>query len=88
VREIRCDGAAQVVTTRGEAVTVKNEKLLVALDRQANIADFNLGATGLTATSKDTLSINESCQTDVPNIYAVGDMVGHAASRRRENTMG
>lgn len=80
VREIRWDGAAHVVTTLGEeALTIKSEKLLVALGRQANVEDLNLGAAGLTATSKGTLSVNEYCQTDVPNIYAVGDMVGPPA---------
>ena len=58
---------------------VKSEKLLDALGRKANVEDLNLAAAGLTATEKGTLSVNQFCQTDVPHIYAVGDMVGAPA---------
>jgi NAD(P) transhydrogenase len=79
VMEVRWDGAAHVVTTLKDNLPVKSEKLLVALGRQANIEDLNLAAAGLTATEKGTLSVNQFCQTDVPHIYAVGDMVGAPA---------
>jgi NAD(P) transhydrogenase len=79
ILEVRWDGAAHVVTTLKDNPPVKSEKLLVALGRQANIEDLNLAAAGLTATEKGTLSVNQFCQTDVPHIYAVGDMVGHPA---------
>lgn len=79
VQEVRWDGAAHVVTTLKDNPPVKSEKLLVALGRQANIEDLNLSAAGLTATEKGTVSVNQFCQTDVPHIYAVGDMVGAPA---------
>ncbi|MBH0184880.1 MAG: Si-specific NAD(P)(+) transhydrogenase, partial [Nitrospira sp.] len=79
VMEVRWDGAAHVVTTLKDNPPVKSEKLLVALGRQANMEDLNLAAAGLTATEKGTLAVNQFCQTDVPHIYAVGDMVGAPA---------
>lgn len=79
VTEVRWDGAAHVITTLKDNPPVKSEKLLVALGRQASIEDLNLAAAGLTATEKGTLSVNQFCQTDVPHIYAVGDMVGAPA---------
>jgi NAD(P) transhydrogenase len=79
VQDVRWDGAAHVVTTLGNGLTIKSEKLLVALGRQANVEDLNLGAAGLEVTTKGTLSVNQFCQTDVPHIYAVGDMVGAPA---------
>jgi len=79
ILEVRWDGAAHVVTTLKDNPPVKSEKLLVALGRQANIEDLNLAAAGLTATEKGTVSVNQFCQTDVPHIYAVGDMVGAPA---------
>jgi NAD(P) transhydrogenase len=79
ILEVRWDGAAHVVTTLKDNPPVKSEKLLVALGRQANIEDLNLSAAGLTATEKGTVSVNQFCQTDVPHIYAVGDMVGAPA---------
>ena len=79
VKDVRWDGATHVVTTLGSGRTVKSEKMLVALGRQANVEDLNLSAAGLTVTSKGTLSVNQYCQSDVPHIYAVGDMVGAPA---------
>jgi NAD(P) transhydrogenase len=79
IMEVRWDGAAHVVTTLKDTHPVKSEKLLVAQGRQANVEDLNLAAAGLTATEKGTLSVNQFCQTDVPHIYAVGDMVGAPA---------
>jgi NAD(P) transhydrogenase len=79
VRDVRWDGAAHVVTTLGNGRLVKSEKLLAALGRQANVEDLNLGAAGLLVTIKGTLAVNQYCQTEVPHIYAVGDMVGPPA---------
>ncbi|MCP9463269.1 MAG: Si-specific NAD(P)(+) transhydrogenase [Nitrospira sp.] len=79
IHDVRWDGAAHVVTTLGSGETVRSEKLLVALGRQANLEGLNLSAAGLTATDKGTVPVNEYCQTEVPHIYAVGDMVGPPA---------
>jgi len=79
VRDVRWDGATHVVTTLGDGRAIKSEKLLVALGRQANVEDLNLGAAGLMVTVKGTLAVNQFCQTEVPHIYAVGDMVGAPA---------
>jgi NAD(P) transhydrogenase len=75
IADIRWDGVSQVVTTLKDGPPVKSEKLLVALGRRANVEDLNLHAAGLAATPKGILSVNQFCQTDIPHIYAVGDMV-------------
>ena len=79
VTGVRWDGVSQVVTSLKDAPPVKTEKLLVALGRQANVEDLNLSAAGLAVTPKGIISANQFCQTDVPHIYAVGDMVGAPA---------
>jgi NAD(P) transhydrogenase len=79
ITRVHWDGAAQVVTTLGDGRTVLSDKLLVAMGRQANVEDLNLGAAGLAVTTKGTLSVNQFCQTEVSHIYAVGDMVGAPA---------
>lgn len=79
VKNVHWDGATHVVTTLGDGLTIKSEKLLVALGRQANVEDLNLGAAGLMVTDKGVLAVNQFCQTEVPHIYAVGDMVGAPA---------
>ncbi|MFN3681426.1 MAG: FAD-dependent oxidoreductase, partial [Nitrospira sp.] len=79
IRDVRWDGAAHVITTLGSGETIRSEKLLVALGRQANLEGLNLGAAGLTTTDKGTIPVNAYCQTAIPHIYAVGDMVGPPA---------
>lgn len=79
VQSVGWDGATHVVTILGDGRTIKSDKLLVALGRQANVEDLNISAAGLLVTAKGTLSVNQYCQTDVPHIYAVGDMVGAPA---------
>jgi NAD(P) transhydrogenase len=76
VREVRWDGISQVVTTLQDGQVFTSDKMLVALGRQANIEDLNLSATGLIATEKGTLAVNEHCQTAISHIYGVGDLIG------------
>jgi NAD(P) transhydrogenase len=79
VTDVRWDGVSHVVTTLKDGPPVKCEKLLVALGRQANVEDLNLPAAGLAVTPKGIISANQFCQTDIPHIYAVGDMVSGPA---------
>ncbi|MDX2251898.1 MAG: Si-specific NAD(P)(+) transhydrogenase [Nitrospira sp.] len=79
VTDVRWDGVSHVVITLKDGPQVKSEKLLVALGRQANVEDLNLPAAGLAVTPKGILSANQFCQTDIPHIYAVGDMVSGPA---------
>lgn len=76
VTQVRWDGVSQVVTTLADGGTISSDKLLVALGRQPNLEDLNLGAAGLSPTEKGTLAVNEYCQTAVPHIYAAGDAIG------------
>ena len=76
MREIRWDGISQVVTTLQDGQVFTSDKMLVAVGRQANIEELNLSATGLIVTEKGTLAVNEHCQTAIPHIYGVGDLIG------------
>ncbi len=51
--------------------------LLFANGRTGNTADLMLENAGLKADSRGQLKINECYQTDVNNIYAVGDVIGY-----------
>ncbi len=48
----------------------------VALGRQPNVEELNLAAAGLTTNERGVIPVNAWCQTDVPHIYAVGDLTG------------
>jgi len=76
IRDVRWDGISQVVTTLQDGQMITSDKMLVALGRQPNLEDLNLGATGLALTEKGSLAVNEHCQTAIPHIYGIGDLLG------------
>jgi len=51
--------------------------LLFANGRTGNTADLNLAAAGLQSNSRGQLQVNEHYQTEVDNIFAVGDVIGY-----------
>ncbi len=52
------------------------DKVLYAAGRTGATDSLNLKAAGIGADDKGRLSVNEHYQTDVPHIYAVGDVIG------------
>jgi NAD(P) transhydrogenase len=53
--------------------------LLYAVGRQANGDQLRLEAAGLKPDSRGKVSVNSHYQTDVPHIYAAGDLIGFPA---------
>ena len=60
----------------GEQKSLKADAFLVALGRVANLDDLNLSAAGVELDEKGFIKTAPSLQTNVPNIYAVGDVRG------------
>jgi NAD(P) transhydrogenase len=58
---------------------IKSDLLLWANGRTGNSNDMNLESLGLKVNSRGQLGVNAHYQTSVPNIYAVGDLVGPPA---------
>ena len=76
IKEAHWDGYSKVITTLENGDTIESEKLLVALGRIANIKGLQIESAGLTPTSRGLIPVNDDCQTSVPHIYAVGDVIG------------
>ncbi|MFO0981659.1 MAG: Si-specific NAD(P)(+) transhydrogenase [Planctomycetota bacterium] len=76
VASVSWDGLCEVVATLADGSLVRSEKLLCALGRVANLEGLNIGAAGLQPNDRGLLSVNEHCQTAVPHIYAIGDVIG------------
>ena len=55
---------------------VSGDALLYAVGRQGNIDDLNLAAAGIEADGRGRIPVDEHYQTQIPHIYAVGDVVG------------
>ncbi|MGA2510789.1 MAG: Si-specific NAD(P)(+) transhydrogenase [Candidatus Acidiferrales bacterium] len=58
---------------------VQGDMLLYAVGRQANGDQLRLEAGGLQTDSRGKIKVNEDYQTDVPHIYAAGDVIGFPA---------
>ncbi|GAA0823694.1 Si-specific NAD(P)(+) transhydrogenase [Colwellia sp. D2M02] len=56
---------------------MRADLLLFANGRTGNTADLNLPAAGLKADGRGQLKVNSGYQTEVDNIYAVGDVIGY-----------
>ena len=81
-----CDGKYKVSFTRkGKEESVEADKVLMAVGRKANVASLNLADVGIEFTPRGILVDDKTMQTNIPHIYAVGDinvkmMLAHAAT--------
>ncbi len=79
------DGKYIVTYSRkGKEETVAADKVLMAVGRRPNVNSLNLADAGIEFTQKGII-VNDFMQTNVPHIYAVGDingmmMLAHAAT--------
>jgi len=55
---------------------VVSEKALYSIGRTGNTSKLNLAAAGIQADDRGRLQVNEHYQTNIPHIYAVGDLIG------------
>lgn len=69
---------------KGKEEAVEADKVLMAVGRRANVGSLNLADAGIEFTPRGIV-VNDVMQTNVPHIYAVGDingkmMLAHAAT--------
>ena len=64
-----CDHADQ-------EVQIEFDVLLIAVGRRARIKGFGLEELGVELSDRGTIEINEFLETNIPNIYAIGDVAG------------
>ncbi len=69
---------------KGKTVTVEADKVLLAVGRKPNTEGLNLDAVGVEHDAKG-IKVDDNMQTNVPGIYAIGDvngrqMLAHAAT--------
>jgi NAD(P) transhydrogenase len=59
--------------------SIKSDLLLWANGRTGNTDGLNLDAVGLKANQRGHIAVNERYQTEVPHVFAVGDVIGPPA---------
>jgi dihydrolipoamide dehydrogenase len=59
----------------GTSKNMEFKKLIVAVGRKPNTSDIFEEDCGISLDEKGFISVNQNCQTDVKNIWAIGDVV-------------
>ena len=67
------------ITTLASGKRIAAEVVMHSAGRQGNTDGLNLAQAGLEADNRGRLLVNDHYQTDVPHIYAVGDVIGFPA---------
>jgi dihydrolipoamide dehydrogenase len=60
---------------KGEALVLDAEKLIVSIGRVPNTIGLNAAAVGLALDERGAIVVDADCKTNVPGIWAVGDVV-------------
>jgi len=60
---------------KGNEVEIKGDYCLVSVGRSAFTNGLGLEAAGVVANNRGQIEVNDHLQTNVPNIYAIGDVV-------------
>jgi dihydrolipoamide dehydrogenase len=60
---------------KGEAQTLDADKLIVSIGRVPNTTGLNAQAVGLALDERGAIIVDADCKTNVPGIWAVGDVV-------------
>jgi len=73
------DGAAVTITCRapaspGDAITLRAQKLLIAIGFAPRTTGYGLENTGIALTDRGAIAVDEVLRTSVPHIHAVGDV--------------
>jgi dihydrolipoamide dehydrogenase len=66
--------SVQYKNSAGEAKTLECDRLIVSIGRVANTTGLNAEGIGLKL-ERGLIAVDENCRTNVPNVWAVGDVV-------------
>jgi dihydrolipoamide dehydrogenase len=62
-------------SAKGEAQILEADRLIVSIGRVPNTAGLNHEAVGLKIDERGTIVVDDDCRTNLPNVWAVGDVV-------------
>lgn len=71
-------GADGVSTTLADGNTVASAKVLVSIGRRFNTGGLGLEEAGVQLGRRGEILVNERMETNVPGVYAIGDVTGKA----------
>ena len=62
-------------SAKGEAQTLAVDRLIVSIGRVPNTQGLNAEAVGLKLDERGAIAVDDDCKTNLPNVWAVGDVV-------------
>ncbi|APH05413.1 dihydrolipoyl dehydrogenase [Bacillus weihaiensis] len=69
------NGVKVTFEVKGEEKTVEADYLLVTVGRRPNTDELGLEQVGVELNERGVIKIDKQCRTNIPNIYAIGDIV-------------
>lgn len=78
VESISDTGSVVTVTVSkdGKSEALKAEKVLQAIGFAPNVEGYGLDKAGIALTDREAIGINDYMRTNIPHIYAIGDVTG------------
>jgi NAD(P) transhydrogenase len=76
VADVVIEKPGRAVATLKSGKKIVSELLLYSVGRTGATAGLNLAAAGLSADDRGRLKVNENYQTELPHVYAAGDVIG------------
>lgn len=73
--EERPDGVTVTFEVKGEEKTVDADYVLITVGRRPNTDELGLEQVGIEMTDRGIVKTDKQCRTNVPNIYAIGDII-------------
>ena len=73
----KCDDKVSMLLRNGTCIVT--DIVLYAAGRSSNVGDLNLEGVGVKTGNRGLVLVNENYQTNIPNIYAAGDVIGFPA---------
>lgn len=73
------DGVKVTYSANGTDKTIAADYVMVTVGRRPNTSDLGLDIVGIETTDRGLIKVDNQGRTNVPNIYAIGDIVAGAA---------
>ncbi|MBS4172365.1 dihydrolipoyl dehydrogenase [Bacillus sp. FJAT-49736] len=73
------DGVVVTYEAKGEEKSIEADYVLVTVGRRPNTDEMGLEQVGIEMAERGLIKIDKQCRTNVPNIYAIGDVVAGPA---------
>lgn len=76
IESLEADGFTRVDVRLGDGRVFSAERVMVALGRTPCSSGLGLEDVGVATDARGRIQVDEHCQTNVPGVYAVGDVIG------------